>query len=65
MCVDYRKLNSVINFIAIRFIRLKKAVNAFASAFNFSSLDLIMGTIRFRLSPLAFKNCFYYACKSL
>ena len=42
MCVDYRRLNSVTKFDCFPLPRLNKALDAFAGATVFSSLDLAM-----------------------
>ena len=42
MCVDYRRLNTVTKFDCFPLPRLDEALDAFASATVFSSLDLAM-----------------------
>ena len=51
MCVDYRRLNSVTTFDCFPLPRLDEALDAFAGATVFSSLDLAMAYHKVPVKP--------------
>ena len=56
MCVDYRRLNSVTKFDCFPLLRLDEALDAFAGAIVFSSLDLAMAYHQIPVKPLDVKK---------